>query len=126
VATYQSSRFSKGNFWFPDRIEVLKDSVVFHKRHLIGGDDETIRYEQIASVSAHRGVLFSNVLFETTGGTEPVYLNGLWNGDAESVKADVMTRVSKHTTQKEDRVVELLEEQNVLLAAIRDELRAKA
>jgi hypothetical protein len=125
VATYQSSRWSTGNRLFPDRISLNADAVVFHKRHLIGGEEETIRYEQIASVSIQRGFFLADVLFETTGGTEPVFLNGLWIGAAERCKADVMSRVGTHTTKKEDKVVALLEDQNRILSSILEQLKQK-
>ena len=126
MATYQSSRWSSGNRIFPDRITLKGDAVVFHKRHLIGGEEESIRYEQIASVSIQRGFFLADVLFETTGGTEPIFLNGVWIGTAERCKADVMTRVGKHTTKKEDRVVELLEDQNRILGSILEQLKQRA
>jgi hypothetical protein len=115
---YQSSRFSRGNRIFPDRIEVGKDAVVFHKRRFVGGEEESIRYEQIASVSIQRGFFLADMLFETTGGSEPVFLNGLWIGAAERCRADVQARIRTNTTSKEDKVVTLLEEQNRLLGSI--------
>ena len=112
---YQASRFTGGNFLFPDRIRLEADGVVFVKRHLIGGEEESIRYEQIASVSVQRGLLFADLLFETTGGSEPVFLNGLWGGAAERAKAELQARIRTHSTSREDRMLSLLEEQNQLL-----------
>ena len=80
--TYKSSRWSRGNFFFPDRLVLEADRVLFKKSHLIGGEEESIRYEQIASVSVQSGVLLADLLFESTGGTEPVYMNGLWRSTA--------------------------------------------
>ena len=120
---YQSSRFSSGNFLFPDRIRLEPDTVVFEKRHLIGGEEESIRYEQIASVSVQRGFFLADLLFETTGGSAPVFLNGLWNGAAARAQADLQTRIRKHTASKEDVVVTLLQEQNQLLGRILNQLQ---
>lgn len=115
---YQASRWSKGNLVFPDRLRLGGDAVVFEKRRLIGGEEESIRYEQIASVSIQRGMFLSDLLFETTGGSAPVFLNGLWNGAAERARADITARIRSHTSSKEERMLELLEEQTRLLRGI--------
>ncbi|GEM_PF-2771282 len=113
--TYASSRWTRGNFWFPDRVTLRDDAVVFRKRRLIGGDEESIRYEQISSVSVVRRLLFADLLLETTGGSEPVFLNGLWTGDAESAKRALDARLHHRQVSHEDQVVALLERQNALL-----------
>jgi hypothetical protein len=118
MSVYQSSRLTKGNVWFPDRLRLEKESVVFEKRQLIGGEEESIRYEQIASVSVQRGFFFADLLFETTGGTEPIFLNGLWAGQAESAQAEMRLRMRNQMGSKEDRMLELLEEQNKILKQI--------
>lgn len=123
---YQSSRFTSGNRLFPDRMRLEKDAVVFHKRRLIGGEEESIRYEQIASVSVQRGLFFADLLFETTGGSEPMFLNGLWVGQAERAKAELNARVRAHAHTHEDRMLTLLEEQNQLLRQVVDLLQQRA
>ncbi|MGE0710784.1 MAG: hypothetical protein AB7N76_27690 [Planctomycetota bacterium] len=122
---YKSSRFSSGNMFFPDRLVLEADRVLFKKSHLIGGEEESIRYEQIASVSVQSGVLFANLLFESTGGTEPVYMNGLWRGTATAAKADLMARIRAHTTGRKDPVLEALERQTEVLEQILAELRKR-
>ena len=117
---YQSSRCSFGNMIFPDRVHLEQDTVRFEKRHLIGGEEESIRYEQIASVSVQRGLFFADLLFETTGGSEPVFLNGLWAGAAAKAKAELQTRIRAHSTNREDKILDLLEEQNRLLRRLVD------
>jgi len=112
---YQASRLTLGNLMFPDRLRLEEDAVVFEKRRLVGGEEESIRYEQVASVSVQRGLLFADLLLETTGGSEPVFLNGLWVGQAERAKAQLQARSRLHATTREDRMIELLEEQNELL-----------
>ncbi|RMG06289.1 MAG: hypothetical protein D6731_26130 [Planctomycetota bacterium] len=126
ASVYPSSRWSRGNLIFPDRIRLEQDAVVFEKRHLVGGEEESIRYEQIASVSVQRGLFLADLLFETTGGSEPVFLNGLWNRQAERAKAELTARIRAHTANQEDRVVGLLEEQNQILRDILAQLRQRA
>ena len=118
MGIYQSSRWSKGNRLFPDRIALKSDAVVFKKRHLIGGEEETIRYEQIASVSVQRGVFFADVMFETTGGSEPVILTGLWRSTASRAKAELDARVRAHSVSKEDMMLVAMKEQTQILRQI--------
>lgn len=124
--TYQSSRLTMGNFFFPDRLVLEADRVVFRKTHFIGGEEESIRYEQIASVSVQSGVLFADLLFETTGGSAPVFLNGLWKGTAARAKTELVARIRSHTTDRPDPVVQALERQTELLESILTELRRRA
>lgn len=115
---YQASRWTKGNFFFPDRLFLEEESIRFQKRQFIGGEEENIRYEQIASVSVQKGFLFADLLFETTGGSEPVFLNGMWAGQAESAQAELKLKMNLVVGSQEDRMLELMEEQNALLRTI--------
>lgn len=126
VTRYQSSRFTSGNFLFPDRLHLGPETIVFEKRRFFGGEEERIPYEQVASVSVNRGVFFANLLFETTGGSEPIFLNGLWAGEAESAHAAIQTHLRRSLNHHEDRMIELLEEQNRLLERIASRLEASA
>ena len=123
---YTASRWTRGNLLFPDRLRLEPEAVVFEKRHLIGGEEETIRYEQIASVSIQRGFLFAELLFETTGGSEPVFLNGVWIRAAERAKRDLDARVGGRGVDRDQRVIELLEEQNELLRRLVTRLGERA
>lgn len=123
LRVYSSSRFTNGNFLFPDRCRLETDRVVFEKRHLIGGEEESILYEQISSVSVNSGWFFADLLFETTGGSQPVFLNGLWKGSAARAKAELMARIRSHTSEAEDPVLVELQQQTVLLQQILSELR---
>ena len=123
LRVYSSSRFTKGNFLFPDRCRLEPDRVVFEKRHLVGGEEESILYEQISSVSVNSGWFFADLLFETTGGSQPVFLNGLWKGSAARAKAELMAQIRAHTSERKDPVLAELEQQTALLQEILGELR---
>lgn len=123
--TFSSSRMTFGNFFFPDRLVLNPDHVVFRKSHLIGGEEESIRYEQIASVSVQSGVFFADLLFETTGGSEPVFMNGLWRSTASKAKVELQARIRSHTSAKPDPVVDALERQTQVLQAILGELQRR-
>ena len=112
---YRSSRLTKGNLFFPDRLVVYDDGIEFRKRGIIGGDEERIPFRQIASVSVRKGMLFADLMFETTGGTAPASLNGLWIGEAERAKADLEMRMREHGVGGDAQVIALLQEQNRIL-----------
>lgn len=112
---FRSSRLTKGNCFFPDRLILSEDGIEFRKRQLIGGDAERIPFDQIASVSVQRGMVFADLMFETAGGSAPAYLTGLWLGDAERAKADLELRMRQHGVSGEERIIALLEEQNRVL-----------
>ncbi len=92
--------------------------VLYQKNGLIKRDKETIRFEQISSVSVRRGWFFALLVLETTGGTRPIVLNGLWAGDAEAARAALTHRIEEKTTSVEDKMLALMEEQTVLLRRI--------
>lgn len=119
---YRASRFSAGNLLFRDQIRLEPDKVVFVKNHFIGDEEHSIAYEQLASISINRGFLFSDLLFETTGGSEPVFMNGLWNGTAERAQHELEARRKAKGVTQEDKIVALLTEQNQLLRTIADRL----
>ena len=84
--TYQSSRLTKGNFLFPDQLTIADDGVHFMKRKLFGSDEETINYKQIASVKAKNGIIWATLAVETSGGSQPVIINGLGKSSASEIK----------------------------------------
>ena len=92
--------------------------VLYEKNGLIKRDKETIRFEQISSVSVRRGWFFANLVLETTGGTRPIVLNGLWAAEAEGARVTLSHRIEEKKTSVEDRVLELMEEQADLLRQI--------
>ena len=84
--TYASSRLTSGNFLFPDQVTVAEDGIHFIKRRLVGSDEEIISYGKIASVKLNSGILFADITIETTGGSQPVFINGLMKGAAQEIK----------------------------------------
>ncbi len=90
--SYVSSRLTAGNFWFPDRVTVASDGIHFLKRRLFGSDEEIINYDQIASVKINSGVLWANITIETAGGSQPIFINGLPNWQAQEIKDAIRER----------------------------------
>ncbi len=83
---YTSNRLTSGNALFPDEVIVADDGIHFIKRRILGSDEEIIIYGKIASVKVNSGVLFADLTIETTGGSQPIFINGLAKGDAQEIK----------------------------------------
>jgi hypothetical protein len=86
---YRSSRWSSGNFFFPDSLTLASDGILFRKGRLFGSSEERISYKAIASVRVANGVFLSNVSVETSGGSQPIFINGLWKSDARDVQEGI-------------------------------------
>lgn len=84
---FRSSRLSRGNHLFPTQVLIASASVVQHKPRWIGRQEETIHMAHVASVKIETGLLLSNVLIETSGGSHPILCHGHYKGDAMRMKA---------------------------------------
>src|SRR5262245_9318890 len=83
---FRASRLSSGNHLFPTQVLITATSVVQYKPRWIGRLEETIHMAHIASVKIDTGVLLSNVLIETSGGSHPIACHGHRKGDAVGMK----------------------------------------
>jgi hypothetical protein len=83
---FRASRLSSGNHLFPTQVLITATSVVQYKPRWIGRQEETIHMAHIASVKIDTGILLSNVLIETSGGSAPIACHGHRKGDAVQMK----------------------------------------
>ena len=83
---FTASRWTKGNFFFPTRIVVSALRVSRVKRRLFGSLEENISISQVASVKISTGVLWSDILIESTGGTDPITSHGHGKADAIRIR----------------------------------------
>ncbi|HEY4299433.1 MAG TPA: hypothetical protein VGM73_01085 [Candidatus Didemnitutus sp.] len=83
---FRSSRWSAGNFLFPDRLTVAPDGIVFRKGAMFGSREEHIGYGAIASYRTDNGVFLATMRIETSGGTQPIVINGLWKSSARKMQ----------------------------------------
>jgi hypothetical protein len=81
-----ASRWTKGNFFFPTRIVVNPLHVSRVKRRLFGSSEESISISQVASVKISTGIFWSDIVIESTGGTEPITSHGHRKGDAVRIR----------------------------------------
>jgi hypothetical protein len=84
--TFTASRWTKGNFWFPTRIVVSPLRVSRVKRRLFGSNEESISISQVASVKISTGVVWSEVVIDSTGGTDPITSHGHRKADALRIR----------------------------------------
>jgi hypothetical protein len=84
--TYYASRWTSGNIFFPDAIVLVSDGIVFRKGSLFGSREEHISYKAVASFRITNGILFSTISIETSGGSQPIVVNGLWKSEAREIQ----------------------------------------
>lgn len=84
--TFSASRWTKGNLFFPTRIVVNTLRVSRVKRRLFGSNEESISISQVASVKISTGVLWSDIVIASTGGTDPIVSHGHRKGDAVRIR----------------------------------------
>jgi hypothetical protein len=83
---FQASRWTKGNFLFPTIIEVNDKTVVRRKRRWFAVDEITINLSKVASVHIKTGLIWADVLIESSGGTDPLTSHGHRKSDARRIK----------------------------------------
>jgi predicted small integral membrane protein len=83
---FRASRLSRGNHLFPTQVLITATSVVQYTPRWIGRQEETIHMAHIASVKIATGMMLSNVLIETSGGSDPIVCHGHHKGDAARIK----------------------------------------
>lgn len=84
--TFAASRWTQGNFFFPTRIEVNPQRVSRIKPRFFGSNEESISIPQVASVHISTGILWSEIVIESTGGTDPITSHGHRKADAQRIR----------------------------------------
>jgi hypothetical protein len=84
--TFWSSRWSSGNLFFRDRLTMAFDGMEFRKGAMFGSNVEHINYRAVASFRVTNGIFLSNICIETSGGSQPIFVNGLWKSDVREIQ----------------------------------------
>ena len=84
--TFQASRWTRGNFLFPTIIEVTDAAIIRRKRSWFSRDEMSIALSKVASVHIKTGLIWSEVLIESSGGTDPLTSHGHTKGDARRIR----------------------------------------
>jgi hypothetical protein len=86
VHRFRASRLSPGNRLFPTVLEVSDRHVTRIKTSWMGHLEESISIRQVSSVTIARGVMWSEIVVHSSGGTDPLRSRGHANADAERLK----------------------------------------
>jgi hypothetical protein len=87
MPTYEASRISgNDNVVFPDRLEIDEDNgnITFFKGTIVGYRQSFLARNNVASVRIASGLLFADIIIESTGGKE-IRVSGLRKRDAREI-----------------------------------------
>jgi hypothetical protein len=83
---FRASRWSRGNHLFPTQVSITPESVVHYTPQWVGRREHSIHMAHVASVEIDTNLFFSNVVIETSGGSDPVRCHGHRKRDAVEMK----------------------------------------
>lgn len=83
---FKASRFTRGNFLFPTYIEVSELAVTRRKRSWFSKDEMSIVMPKVASVHIKTGIFWSDILIESSGGSDPIASHGHRKSDARRIR----------------------------------------
>jgi Bacterial PH domain len=83
---FSASRWTRGNHLFPTRLLVSPQRVIRVKPRWFGSNEESIAISKIASVHISTGVFWSEIVIESTGGTDPITSHGHSKTDAQRIR----------------------------------------
>jgi hypothetical protein len=86
METFRASRWTKGNHLFTTVIEVTEASVIRRKRAWFTVNEISIHLSKVASVRIETGLLWSDIVIESTGGSDPLTSHGHTKADARRIK----------------------------------------
>ena len=86
---FRASRLSSGNHLFPSQVLISPTSVVHYKPRWFGRQDEVIHTAHVASVKIDTGLILSDIMIETSGGSDPIICHGHRKADAIRMKAAI-------------------------------------
>src|SRR6476660_1145956 len=83
---FQASRWTRGNLIFPTYIEVSDRAVSRRKRSWFRLDEISMSISKVASVHIKTGIIWSEILIESSGGSDPMASHGHSKADALRIK----------------------------------------
>jgi len=84
--TFTASRWTQGNFFFPTRLVISPQRVSRVKSRLFGSNEESIAMSKVASVHISTSVFWSEIVIESTGGSDPITSHGHRKKDAQRIR----------------------------------------
>ena len=83
---FTASRWTRGNLFFPTKIVVNSQHVSRIKSRFFGTNEESIGIAQVASVHISTGMIWSDIVIESAGGTDPITSHGHRKADALRIR----------------------------------------
>jgi len=83
---FKASRLTRGNHLFPTVIEINDRAIVRHKRSWFSKDEISISMSKVASVHVRTGFFWSDILIESSGGSDPFTSHGHSKADAQRIR----------------------------------------
>jgi hypothetical protein len=83
---FVASRWTRGNHLFPTVVEVTDTAVIRRRRTLFHRSEESIPLQRVASVRIETGLIWADLIIESTGGTDPITCHGHRKADARRVR----------------------------------------
>jgi hypothetical protein len=105
VAIYEPSRWTKGNLLFPSKLRVHREEVTLVSEGFFHRDERSIPISKIASVSIYKGLFFTDVLLESSGGQEDIFVNGFRNIVAQDLRNRVQALMNEKSAIRYEQQV---------------------
>ena len=83
---FRASRWSRGNHLFPTQVAIAPSSIVQYTPQWIGRREHSIHMAHVSSVEIDTNLFFSNLIVETSGGSDPIRCHGHHKRDAVEMK----------------------------------------
>jgi hypothetical protein len=87
---FKASRWTRGNHLFRTIIEITENAVIRRKRRFFSREEISIGITKVASVHIKSGFFWSDIILESTGGTDPLLSHGHSKHDANLIKQLIM------------------------------------
>lgn len=94
---FHASRWTSGNRLWRTTLEVTENSIIRRKRSWFSVNEMSIHLSRVASVRIDTGMLWADILIESTGGSDPLSSHGHSKKDARRVKELIETFQSRHS-----------------------------
>lgn len=101
VERFKASRWTRGNHLFPTVIEVSDTAVVRRKRSWFTRNEMSIHLQRVASVRIETGILWSDILIESTGGSDDIESHGHRKAHAIRIKQLIEAAQTQHLAAPE-------------------------
>lgn len=83
---FKASRWTRGNRLFPTVIEVTDTAILRRKRSWFHKDEISIALPKVASVHVKTGLIWADILIESSGGSDPLASHGHSKADAKRIR----------------------------------------